>query len=88
MSVTAAVENLRDQCSATTLFSVARGSGVSYPVVYRFVKDPSYKIRLDTLERIEKFFSTGDEAPAAEVTPQTPALEAEPVERHPFHQES
>ena len=56
MSVEAAVNHLREQCKETTLFSVARGSGVSYPVVYRFVKDPSYKIRLDTLERIENFF--------------------------------
>ena len=56
MSVAAAVNHLREQCKETTLFSVARGSGVSYPVVYRFVKDPDYKIRLDTLERIEKFF--------------------------------
>ncbi len=88
MSVTAAVANLRDQCSATTLFSVARGSGVSYPVVYRFVKDPSYKIRLDTLERIEKFFSAGEAIPATEVSPQTPAPEVAPVEQHPFHQES
>ena len=56
MSVEAAVNHLREQCKETTLFSVARGSGVSYPVVYRFVKDPTYKIRLDTLERIEAFF--------------------------------
>ena len=85
MSVTAAVENLRDRCSATTLFSVARGSGVSYPVVYRFVKDPSYKIRIDTLERIEKFFNTGEALPAAEVTPQTPAPEEVGVETAPAY---
>jgi len=57
MSIAAAVNHLREQCKETTLFSVARGSGVSYPVVYRFVKDPDYKIRIDTLERIEAFFT-------------------------------
>ena len=62
MSIAAAVNHLREQCKETTLFSVARGSGVSYPVVYRFVKDPDYKIRIDTLERIESFF-TKDETP-------------------------
>lgn len=56
MSITAAVTQLRNQCKENTLFSVARGSGVSYPVIYRFVKDPEYKIRIDTLERIEAFF--------------------------------
>tara|TARA_B100001059_G_C17493125_1_gene407387 strand:+ start:350 stop:592 length:243 start_codon:yes stop_codon:yes gene_type:complete len=76
MSITAAVSNLRDQCKETTLFSVARGSGVSYPVVYRFVKDPSYKIRLDTLQRIEKFFRTDEADHTAEADPQAPAPEA------------
>ena len=85
MSVTAAVTNLREQCAATTLFSVARGSGVSYPVVYRFVKDPSYKIRLDTLERIEKFFSTDEVNPAAQAIPQTLAPEAAGVESDPAY---
>lgn len=88
MSVTAAVTNLREQCAATTLFSVARGSGVSYPVVYRFVKDPSYKIRLDTLERIEKFFSTDEADPVSQAIPQTLVPEAAPAEQHPFHQRS
>jgi len=88
MSVTAAVTNLREQCAATTLFSVARGSGVSYPVVYRFVKDPSYKIRIDTLERIEKFFRTDEADHTAEAAPQTLVPEAASVEQHPFHQGS
>jgi hypothetical protein len=57
MSIAEAVDRLRDRCKETTLFSVARGSGVSYPVVYRFAKDPSYKIRIDTLQRIESFFT-------------------------------
>ena len=57
MSVKQAVIDLREQCKSTTLFSVARGSGVSYPVVYRFAKDPGYKIRIDTLEKIEAFFT-------------------------------
>ena len=57
MSVKQAVIDLREQCKSTTLFSVARGSGVSYPVVYRFAKDPGYKIRIDTLEKIENYFS-------------------------------
>ena len=57
MSIEAAVNHLRNQCKETTLFSVARGSGVSYPVVYRFAKDPSYKIRIDTLTKIENYFT-------------------------------
>jgi hypothetical protein len=61
MSVKQAVIDLREQCKSTTLFSVARGSGVSYPVVYRFAKDPSYKIRIDTLEKIEGFFKKDEE---------------------------
>ena len=66
MSITAEVNALREQCKSTTLFSVARGSGVSYPVVYRFVKDPEYKIRIDTLARIEKFFVKDDVVVAEE----------------------
>lgn len=85
MSVKEAVTELRDQCRSTTLFSIARGSGVSYPVVYRFAKDPTYKIRLDTLERIEKFFSTGEVSPVASADPQTPAPEAVVVESDPTY---
>ncbi len=69
MSVKQAVIDLREQCKATTLFSVARGSGVSYPVVYRFAKDPSYKIRIDTLEKIEAFFNPITEQVLSEPKP-------------------